>query len=355
MRCVVYIRVVAIRSTLVHFCGSQMLPEAVSFEAKVQKIAKICDCFFDYCLRSSALLIDLWDGDRHEDYIDNYIENQAEFLDDSLSFYPQNHLDFGMLEVDNSNTKVTFQGFTALSLYHLARQLDGGDTKTKILTAAHQAARPIVRMVQEGIDTLHEFTIAAMRDSVSFSDFHDADKIYVPVQITIDAITNTITTSGAIPEATGTEWQNGDEIYFSDEEENLFPLSVEVPADISLGTRYFAQNVSGSFPNLSFQISTDQAGSNIVNFSSDYPTGSLNVVIAAETNSNVNTTSPVTPSTDSSFFINRCVLHMAYVNNHPDLTAADMRKLETYSASLKQNSNFSPFMYDAEPVRSYAE
>jgi hypothetical protein len=61
MRCVVYIRVVAIRSTLVHFCGSQMLPEAVSFEAKVQKIAKICDCFFDYCLRSSALLIDLWD------------------------------------------------------------------------------------------------------------------------------------------------------------------------------------------------------------------------------------------------------------------------------------------------------
>ena len=46
---------------LVAFFESQMLPVAVSFEAKVQKIAKICDCFFDYCLRSSALLIDLWD------------------------------------------------------------------------------------------------------------------------------------------------------------------------------------------------------------------------------------------------------------------------------------------------------
>ena len=61
MRCVVYIRVVAIRSTSGHFCGSQMEAVASSFEAKVQKIAKICDCFFDYCLRSSALLIDLWD------------------------------------------------------------------------------------------------------------------------------------------------------------------------------------------------------------------------------------------------------------------------------------------------------
>ena len=64
MRYVASICVVAIRSTLVHFCGSHtegVLPVAVSFEAKVQKIAKICDCFFDYCLRSSALLIDLWD------------------------------------------------------------------------------------------------------------------------------------------------------------------------------------------------------------------------------------------------------------------------------------------------------
>ena len=61
MRYVASICVVAIRSTLVHFCGSQMLPVSVFFEAKVQKIAKICDCFFDYCLRSSALLIDLWD------------------------------------------------------------------------------------------------------------------------------------------------------------------------------------------------------------------------------------------------------------------------------------------------------
>ena len=61
MRCVASICVVAIRSTLAHFCGSQMEAVASSFEAKVQKIAKICDCFFDYCLRSSALLIDLWD------------------------------------------------------------------------------------------------------------------------------------------------------------------------------------------------------------------------------------------------------------------------------------------------------
>tara|TARA_Y100001937_G_scaffold24448_1_gene35115 strand:- start:722 stop:1162 length:441 start_codon:yes stop_codon:yes gene_type:complete len=61
MRYVASICVVAIRSTLVHFCGSQMLPVAVSFEAKVQKIAKIDCCCFDYCLRSSALLIDLWD------------------------------------------------------------------------------------------------------------------------------------------------------------------------------------------------------------------------------------------------------------------------------------------------------
>ena len=61
MRCVVYIRVVAIRSTSGHFCGSQMEAVASSFEAKVQKIAKIYDYFFDYCLRSSALLIDLWD------------------------------------------------------------------------------------------------------------------------------------------------------------------------------------------------------------------------------------------------------------------------------------------------------
>ena len=61
MRCVVYIRVVAIRSTSGHFCGSQMEAVASSFEAKVQKIAKIDCCCFDYCLRSSALLIDLWD------------------------------------------------------------------------------------------------------------------------------------------------------------------------------------------------------------------------------------------------------------------------------------------------------
>jgi hypothetical protein len=61
MRCVVYIRVVAIRSTLVHFCGSQMLPEAVSFEAKVQKIANSNRKNNHKSLRSSALLIDLWD------------------------------------------------------------------------------------------------------------------------------------------------------------------------------------------------------------------------------------------------------------------------------------------------------
>ncbi len=61
MRCVASICVVAIRSTLAHFCGSQMEAVASSFEAKVQKIAKIYDYFFDYCLRSSALLIDLWD------------------------------------------------------------------------------------------------------------------------------------------------------------------------------------------------------------------------------------------------------------------------------------------------------
>ena len=42
-----------------HFCGSQMLPVASSFEAKVQKIVALL--LFDYCLRSSALLIDLWD------------------------------------------------------------------------------------------------------------------------------------------------------------------------------------------------------------------------------------------------------------------------------------------------------
>jgi hypothetical protein len=61
MRCVASICVVAIRSTLAHFCGSQERRVASSFEAKVQKIAKIYDYFFDYCLRSSALLIDLWD------------------------------------------------------------------------------------------------------------------------------------------------------------------------------------------------------------------------------------------------------------------------------------------------------
>ena len=61
MRCVASICVVAIRSTSGHFCGSQERRVAVSFEAKVQKIAKIYDYFFDYCLRSSALLVDLWD------------------------------------------------------------------------------------------------------------------------------------------------------------------------------------------------------------------------------------------------------------------------------------------------------
>ena len=40
---------------------SQYPEAAVLREAKVQKIAKIDCCCFDYCLRSSALLIDLWD------------------------------------------------------------------------------------------------------------------------------------------------------------------------------------------------------------------------------------------------------------------------------------------------------
>ena len=61
MRCVVYIRVVAIRSTLARFCGSQMEALAVSFEAKVQKIANSNRKNNHKSLRSSALLVDLWD------------------------------------------------------------------------------------------------------------------------------------------------------------------------------------------------------------------------------------------------------------------------------------------------------
>ena len=313
-------------------------------------------------LAFGAALALVQDSDRHRPYIEAYAANNGEYLEDALTFYPASHLAYGGLYPTEANAKPAFDVFTSIALYHMANMTQNATAAAKLKATADFAIKPLINILKSGIEWIDNFSIGVAREEDDFVTWNDEADVFYPARVTIDAATDTITIVNPTVFVTGAEPVAGTPCYFAPRDPSNFNFIAQIPAEATITTTYFCQNVSGTFPTVSFQVSTDEAGSSIVDFTTDYTEAGLSndqvvTCIRSSDNGTVNTTYPDATSVDNFAAITRAGLHVAWVDEHADIAAADMQKLEAFLTGVTNtvaNERFSNFQYDSDYVRSYS-
>lgn len=295
------------------------------------------------------------DANRHKPMFDNVIANSAQYFDIALNGdggsyagFPAAHKSFGVLYSSDSRSSFWNLAFTAMSLYRLANAASGAN-KTAFLAAAHQSAQPLVRMVeQDKFFAFQTYRAGWLQNETTFEDYLPTDGSWLLFPVSIAAATDVLTIEDALE--TGYGLTAGDRVYFSTRSAES---TAALPSEVSLGTVYYVQNVSGS----TFQLSTDVGGSSIVNFTSDYATSGTGVNLYidpadySDIYATVGASGSALPNDDDYLPICEAAIDMAWANNHPNLTSTAYSAFKTWAAPLP-HAAYGPWAMDGTLIRA---